>query len=138
MKHKVYEVNEKAFTKDGETKKMKSLVLQRDGAQYPIKNVAMWDGHPLFEGIAPGQEIDVEIIEKDSQTPNPHSPGTFYKNRSVAMPSQGQAVQSTQSGTLEEQVKDLQQRVFTLESHLKPKENTDYPDEELDHSDVPW
>ncbi len=81
MKHSIYKVETKTFEKDGVEKEMKSLVIQREGAQYPTKNVAMWDNHPLFATIEAGQEHELEIEEKDSKTPNPH--GGFYKNRQV-------------------------------------------------------
>ncbi len=78
MNYKVYECEE-STTKTG--KSLKKLVLQGDGKQYPDKNVTMWSDHPLFNVVAVGQTIDVELDVKDSTVPNPH--GGFYKNKTV-------------------------------------------------------
>lgn len=78
MKYKVYECEDKTTTTG---KALKKLVLQGEGKQYPDKNVTMWANHPLFEEIAAGQTIDVELDVKDSKEPNPH--GGFYKNKTV-------------------------------------------------------
>lgn len=77
-KTKVYEVTD-ATTRSG--KNLKRLVLQQEGSQYPDKNVTMWEDHPLFNSIAPGQEHVLSIKVEDSTTPNPH--GGFYKNKTV-------------------------------------------------------
>ncbi len=78
MNYKVYECEE-STTKTG--KSLKKLVLQGDGKQYPDKNVTMWSDHPLFNVVAVGHTIDVELDIKDSTVPNPH--GGFYKNKTV-------------------------------------------------------
>lgn len=81
--YKVYESENKVSTKGHAYKK---LVLQEPGAQYPLKGVTMFANHPLFEEIAPGQTVELDIETKDSDTPNPH--GGFYKNRTVLNPVQ--------------------------------------------------
>lgn len=78
MKFKVYEVEHKV-TPTG--KELKKLVLQREGAQYPDKNVTMWSDHPAFATVAPGQEIEGDLDIKESTVPNPH--GGFYKNKTL-------------------------------------------------------
>lgn len=83
MKFKVYECELKV-TATG--KELKKLVLQGEGKQYPDKGVTMWSDHPLFETVAAGHEIDVELEIKDSNTPNPK--GGFYKNKTVLKPGQ--------------------------------------------------
>lgn len=88
MKYAVYAV-EASTTKTG--KSLKKLVLQGEGKQYPDKNVTMWSDHPLFNSIAPGQGIDVELDVKDSTVPNPH--GGFYKNKTVIGRSDSPAVE---------------------------------------------
>jgi hypothetical protein len=77
-RYKVYEVEDR-MTAGG--KALKKLVLQGEGKQYPDKNVTMWADHPLFEDIAVGQSVELEIEVKDSTTPNPK--GGFYKNKTV-------------------------------------------------------
>ena len=78
MEYEVYTVEKKVTTTG---KELKKLVLQGKGKSYPDKNVTMWSDHPLFETVASGQRIDVELDVKDSKTPNPH--GGFYKNKTV-------------------------------------------------------
>jgi hypothetical protein len=78
MNYKVYELEDKT-TASG--KALKKLVLQGEGKQYPDKNVTMWSDHPLFDSVAVGQSIDVEIDVKESTTPNPL--GGFFKNKTV-------------------------------------------------------
>jgi hypothetical protein len=79
--YNVYKVEDKMSVKGNAYKK---LVLQEPKSQYPLKNVTMFASHPLFEDIAPGQTVELEIETKDSDTPNPH--GGFYKNRTVLNP----------------------------------------------------
>jgi len=86
--YRVYEIEDKT-TSTG--KALKKLVLQGIGKQYPDKNVTMWADHPLFEEIAAGQTIDVELEIKDG-APNPK--GGFYKNKTVLKP--GQAMRAPQ------------------------------------------
>lgn len=79
-KYKVYECEQKQTS----TRKfLKKLVLQGEGDKYPLKNVTMWENHPLFAEIAVGQTVELEIEEKDG-APNPH--GGFYKNRTAIAP----------------------------------------------------
>lgn len=78
--YKIFEVEEKT-TQSG--KQLKKLVLQREGAQYPIKNVTIWGDHPLYDQAVPGGELSCEINETDSGTPNPNAPGKNYINRTV-------------------------------------------------------
>lgn len=77
MKYKVYEVEDK-MTNTG--KALKKLTLQGDGKQYPDKNVTMWADHPLFEDIAAGQTVDIELDVQDGAS-NPK--GGVYKNKTV-------------------------------------------------------
>lgn len=81
--YKIYEVDDKISAKGNAYKK---LVLQEPGAQYPLKNVTMFVSHPLFEDIAVGQTVELDVEVKDSPTPNPK--GGFYKNRTVLSPGQ--------------------------------------------------
>lgn len=81
--YEVFKVEDKVSAKGNAYKK---LVLQDPESQYPVKNVTMFASHPLFEDIAAGQTVDLEIETKDSDTPNPH--GGFYKNRTVLNPGQ--------------------------------------------------
>ena len=46
--------------------------------------MTMWSDHPLFEIVATGQSIDLDLEIKDSTTPNPK--GGFYKNKTVLKP----------------------------------------------------
>lgn len=82
-KFKVYEVDARMT---GTGKELKKLVLQGEGKQYPDKNVTMWSDHPLFNEIAPGQEIEAELLVEESKTPNPK--GGFYKNKTLLKPGQ--------------------------------------------------
>lgn len=83
QEYKVYEVEAKT-TQSG--KNLKKLVLQKEGAQYPLKNVTIWEDNPLFEKAVAGETITCEILEKDSGNPNPNAPGKNYINRTVANP----------------------------------------------------
>ena len=134
MKYKVYEVEVKGFNKDGEAKTMKSLVLQREGAQYPTKNVAMWSDHPLYATIATGQEHELTLIEKDSQTPNPHKAGTFYKNRSVANETTPTVVHTT---GLEARVAKLEAKVFPVVEGQNERP-VGIPEDDITPSDIPF
>lgn len=91
MKFQVYVV-EQSYTKSG--KSLKRMVLQGEGKQYPDKGVTMWEDHPLFNEVAPGQTIDVELDVKDSDKPNPNAPGTFYKNKTVINPNRAAGVRN--------------------------------------------
>ena len=77
MNYEVYKVEEKT-TSTG--KKLKKLVLQGEGKQYPDKNVTMWSNHPIYSTVEEGQTIDIELDVKDGD-PNPL--GGFYKNKTV-------------------------------------------------------
>lgn len=90
--YKVYESEDKISAKGNAYKK---LVLQAPDEKFPLKNVTMFASHPLFEEIAPGQTVELEIETKDSDTPNPH--GGFYKNRTVLNPGQTAQTQTKAS-----------------------------------------
>lgn len=81
--YKVYEAEDKISAKGNAYKK---LVLQEPDASYPVKGVTMFANHPLFEDIAPGQTVELEISEEDSGTPNPKAPGKNFINRTVVNP----------------------------------------------------
>lgn len=83
--YKVYEAEERT-TPTG--KKLKRLVLMRDGAQHPTKNVTVWGDNPLYAQCNPGGQINCDLLETDSGTPNPNAPGKNYINRTVANPNQ--------------------------------------------------
>lgn len=126
MKYKVYEVDEKA-TSTG--KKLKRMVLQREGAQYPTKNVTIWEDHPDFAGVAAGKEFNWDLMEKDSGTPNPNAPGKNYVDRTVSKfpPKEG--------GNLEERVKKLEDKVFGL---APTPVDFKKADEEVAPDDIPF
>jgi len=65
-------------TRDG--KPFKKAMIEQEGSQYPFKNVAVWSNNPLYEQVQPGAKVDGWIDKKQSTTPNPHKPGTFYNN----------------------------------------------------------
>lgn len=83
--YKVYEVDEKTSQKGNPYKK---LVLQKEGDQYPKKGVTMFSDHPNFTETVPGYQLDCELKEEDSGTPNPKAPGKNYINRTVLNPGQ--------------------------------------------------
>ena len=128
----------KAFESGGKAKEMKSLVLQADGAQYPTKNVALWSNHPLYAGIKVGDEIDVELDEKDSTTENPHKPGTYYKNRSVKMPGAGGgATVDLATGAA---LQSIERKIDLIMAHLEVKDVKAEIEEvrDLEPEDVPF
>lgn len=94
---KVYEAEEKT-TQSGKT--LKKLVLQKDGLQYPFKNVTIWGDNPLYAQAVPGATITCDLLEKDSENINPNS-GKPYVNRSVANPNMG-APKQTSNGNVNE------------------------------------
>lgn len=126
---KIYEVEEKV-TQTG--KKLKKLVVQGEGKQYPDKFVTMWENDPLYTKVVPGAEVEAELEIKDSTTPNPH--GGFYKNKTL------KSVQANGGGALAEQVEDLRKRVYALELKLQdPIEKAmDSDEEEIKPSDIPF
>ncbi len=138
MKYKVYEVEDK-MTQSG--KALKKLVLQGEGKQYPDKNVTLWNNHPLFEEIAPGQTIDVEIDVQDSTTPNPH--GGFYKNKTVKQSGDikkedhGPAAQNPATQEIKNilklkvlpELKQLTREIMTISAKVFPLTKEDMPDD---------
>ena len=125
-KFKIYECETREF---GEGKVMKKLVIQGEGDKYPMKNVALWDNHPLFSTIEAGQEHELVIEEKDSKTVNPH--GGFYKNRQVL-----NEASPTPQG-LEAKVEGHEKRISALEGK-KPSDAIEYPEEDVNPEDVPF
>lgn len=122
--YKVYEVEEKA-TSTG--KKLKKMVLQREGAQYPTKGVTIWEDHPDFEKAVAGASFNWDLMEKDSGTPNPKAPGKNYIDRTVSKfpPKEG--------GDLEARVKKLEDKVFGVATPA-----TEAPAEEVAPDDIPF
>ena len=121
MKYKVYDSLVRTFEKDGESKEMKSLVLQGEGAQYPTKNVALWSDHPDYEKAKTGETFEWELKETESKTQNPH--GGFYKNRSVMNPNEtGETVNNP---SLEERVQKLENAVYKDKSFTEEEINPD-------------
>ena len=110
MKYKIYDLTVREFEKEGESKEMKSLVLQGEGSQYPTKNVALWSDHPDYEKAKVGETFEWELKETESKTQNPH--GGFYKNRSVINPSETNETKEVPKSDLGERVKKLEEAVF--------------------------
>lgn len=127
--YKCYEVEDKVSAKGNAYKK---LVLQDPESQFPIKNVTMFASHPLFEDIAPGQTVELEITEEDSGTPNPKAPGKNYINRTVANPGQGKSSQKQEGfqPTITEVYNMLNLRIIPIleriEKSLQKPREVDY------------
>ena len=143
MKYKVYEAETIQF-KSGKGE-LKKLVLQSEAQQYPMKNVTMWSDHPLYETVAPGQEIDVEVETKDSDRENPK--GGFYKDRTVMKPGQvpEQGVQQMRTDTnVAQRLDAVVASLKRIEDHLgcTPEKKELYPAdpnvEEITEADVPF
>lgn len=124
--YKIYEVEVKEF---GEGKKMKKLVLQEEGAQYPTKGVAMWDNHPLFDTIEAGQTHTLDIKVEETTNKNPH--GGYYKNRSVVNPANVEKetapilLVNSSHGGLDGRIARLEDAVFVRKSFGRPDEMDD-------------
>jgi len=114
--YEVLKIEERTWEKEGETQTMKSLMLEKEGSQFPTKNVALWSSHPDYGTVELGKKYNWKLEEKESATPNPHRPGTFFKNRSVINPNEAKA-QTTQEtpSDLESRVKKLEESVFGQE-----------------------
>lgn len=152
----VYKVEEQT-TKTG--KQVKKLVLQKEGAQYPLKNVSMWSDHPQYASVAPGQQLTCEIYESDSGVPNPKAPGKNYINRTVSNPNgnTSPAPKAAPTGDVatKADIASLRADLKIIADHLgvePPKPtvgNTDipypegpegepFPDEEIKPEDIPF
>ena len=107
--YEVLKIEERSWEKDGETNTMKSLMLEKEGSQYPTKNVALWSSHPDYNDVELGKKYDWKLDEKESTTKNPH--GGYYKNRSVVNPNENKETTQTPSD-LESRVKKLEEAVY--------------------------
>lgn len=137
QEYKVYEAEEKT-TQSGKT--LKKLVLQKEGAQWPIKNVTIWSDNPLYDQAVSGGTIVCDLLEKDSENINPNS-GKPYKNRTVANPERQVATQ---------QLNDINtgkiDQIFSMVSAIhkeivKPKignTNVEYPQGSPEDVDSPF
>lgn len=137
---KVYEAEEKTIPSGTALKK---LVLQKEGMQYPIKGVTIWDDHPDYDKYVAGATVSCELIEKDSGTPNPNAPGKNYINRTVAKPGQAgtQEVQQMRVDTNMMQVLQAVNRKLDLimDHHsIKDVKAEIEAKRELDPEDIPF
>jgi hypothetical protein len=115
-KWKIYEVEVKT-TATG--KELKKCVIQGEGKQYPDKNVTVWKNEDgFYEKVVAGTELEADLVVKDSTTPNPHAPGTFYKNKTL-FPAKQQTL-ANPSG-LEDRVAILEGRLDYLVGVLEQK-----------------
>lgn len=146
--YKVYEAEVKT-TPTGKT--LKKLVLQRDGAQHPTKNVTIWGDNPLYQMAVPGTTITCDLIETDSGVPNPNAPGKNYVNRTVANPGQNVPQSTTASHNVNEmaikmhvtqEIAVIKHDLRMIAKHLgmEVKETSALPDypEDLTEEDVPF
>lgn len=104
---------EESITKTG--KRLKRLMLEQEGKQYPIKNVTVWEDFDGFDDIHPGTKVSGDLLEKDSGTPNPYAPGKNYINRTlVAAKNPNGTTAPTGQGNiaLESRLKRLEDKVF--------------------------
>ena len=152
-KYKVYEAEEKT-TQTG--KKLKKLVLQREGAQHPTKNVTVWGDNPLYKDCVPGQEITCVLLEKDSGVPNPKAPGKNYIDRTVANPNQPTLRQGVSNNSqltemaikthIDRAIQSLRADLKVIADHLGveppkktlPNTEVEYPEEEIKPEDIPF
>ena len=133
QEYKIYEVDEKT-TQSGKT--LKKLVLQKEGAQWPIKNVTMWNDHPDWEKAVAGGTLTCDLLEKNSDQINPNS-GKPYINRTVAKPGQISAPQQMDSGKIDR----MFYMVGEIYKHVVPKDEKPRAVEEaqeLEPGDVPF
>lgn len=149
---KSYEVYKIEETTTNSGKKLKRLVLQGDGDQYPMKNVTIWEDNPLFDTLIVGEKYELNIEVKDSNQPNPH--GGFYKNRTVLKPGQvpEAGVEKMRTDTnLMQKLDGIAYSLNRIEEHLgtlpKPKignTDMDYPmpeaqeSENINPEDIPF
>lgn len=140
QEYKVYECEEKT-TQSGKT--LKKLVLQREGAQWPIKNVTMWDDHPEYKDTQAGGILTCDLIEKDSDTINPNS-GKPYINRTVAKPGQvspQQQIQQLDSGKIDRMfymIGEIYKHVVPKDEKPESVQKAEEAGEALTEADVPF
>lgn len=104
MMYDIFKVEDQT-TRTG--KQLKRLIIQKDGDQYPMKNVTMWNDHPLFNSIQAGQTHNFEIYESDSGVPNPKAPGRNYLNRTVSNPNSSQSTQTQAKASQNQNITEL-------------------------------
>jgi len=80
--YKVYEAVENHIEKLG--KSVKKCIIQKEGLQYPFKNVTVWPELPIYAQIQSGFEIPAGYVvdEKDSKNINPLN-NKPYKERTL-------------------------------------------------------
>lgn len=140
MEYKVYEVTERTT---GTGKRVKSVVLQEEGKQYPYKNVSVWEDFPNFDEIAAGKTVNGDLVEKDSDKVNPSS-GKPYKNRTLYPSKNANGTEKpTQVGTAELKNAIMLKLVPLMEELLKEMKianaRAKMLNDEIDNSeDVPF
>ena len=148
QEYKVYEVDEKT-TQTG--KQLKKLVLQKEGDQWPIKNVTMWSDHPDYMNTVSGGTLTCTILEKDSKNINPKN-NLPYKERTVGKPGQvnsAPAAQLSEMGIkthIDRKFDALQADLKIIADHLgvePPKVTSDKPQavqdaQEITPDDIPF
>ena len=105
----------------------------------------MWSDHPLFGTIAPGQEHQLELDEKDG---NPNPNGGFYKDRTVLKPGQTAQPQVSQmrNDTNTQQKLDaalvmlrrIEDKIGSTPVEKVPGTDIDYPQPEITEEDSPF
>lgn len=127
---------EESITKTG--KRLKRVMLEVEGKQYPYKNVTIWEDFPGFDTIQLGVKLNGEILEKDSGNPNPHAPGKNYINRTLvaARNPNGTMAPNTNVDT---RLNNIESRLSNLEKSVFGKKD-DYPEStgEISFEDSPF
>lgn len=139
---KIYECEEKA-TKTG--KKLKKLVVQKEGLQYPFKNVTAWEDLDIYNELDAGYQVPqgYEIFEKDSENINPNS-GKPYKNRTLVKSRNENGTEKSDVNVMK-YIVDLNKRVKALEDAIETTHNKkvaeefgDYPEDDIKPEDIPF
>jgi len=139
---KVYEVEERFIEKLN--KNVKKLVIQKEGLQYPFRNVSAWQDLPIYNELVAGYQIPdgYDIFEKDGKNINPKS-GKPYKERTLV--AKENAGKDTRGSFEEKALTALGQINFKLDRLLskddvkQAADSIEYPEEDgIDASEIPF